>query len=923
MMKLSKKVVKRLILSCALVSALGLYTYTTVIPSVIKNEKVLSYIENKLDKEMGLDVTIQKPELKTGLNTEIGFTVDLIDLKKGEEQLLLVENFRTRFSLAEVFKKKVVFKTLGAKKVFADVNKLMALIPAQEQQTKTEQKNDWEIDTFDALLYLGESHIIYNITPETKIELQANKLGLNNRNKKERFVHFNFNADITKGNEKVNIRFADENKIIIGNKKLLVKDCPLFINDSALFFNAEASRSTGYFLEVYAKKFKIEDILELLDTNIVENNVSEMLAILDKIKGTFDLNIRMTKSGITGDIKLNELSSKLLLLNNLPFTLNSGDIEIKGNDLILKGFKGFYANKKVNDFEFEGKVEDYLKTAKTSIKALATVTNDLMQNYVSQVAGMQLNLTDNCKTAVLVDTNNADIDVKVTGKIDSGKDLLVNKASFSPVDYDRAYLADMSMRGDKLTINKLNYYIAKQLTKANKGMEPILTFNGNVRMSDGFLYDFGFDIPHPLPSEFLNVLIGQKLLKGGSFFGNLEYDNNGKFPILNGNLQAQNIRIPTQRMSLKSGTIVTVDDVVRINAEGRFRRANYTFSGDILNNLLFPIIVKDTNLTLDYIDVEKLLLSMNAQTDSIQVIEEELLEEEEILEEELQTFDIRNIIVENCVVKILKGKYKVIDFANLEADMSLDKNGIFKLKSNRFDIAEGISSVDVNCDLVKFLYKIKLGIKDVDANAISTALLNLSKEITGKASGIIDLNMDESLKLNGEMKFIIKDGTIQKVGLVEYALKFASLFRNPIAMISPSIITDLVNIPEGNFDTIKGEMYLKDNKVELMKIKSSAPQLSAYIVGCYNIENSDSILRIYTKFSNKNKGFAGFLRNISLNSLANRIQTKSRNDENYYASELAQLPPIDADEKDCQIFVTKVDGDVEHFNFLSSLKKIK
>ena len=49
----------------------------------------------------------------------------------------------------------------------------------------------------------------------------------------------------------------------------------------------------------------------------------------------------------------------------------------------------------------------------------------------------------------------------------------------------------------------------------------------------------------------------------------------------------------------------------------------------------------------------------------------------------------------------------------------------------------------------------------------------------------------------------------------------------------------------------------------------------------------------------------------------------TRNDSNYYASEISQLPPIDADEKDCQIFLTKVDGDVERNNFISSLKKIK
>ena len=255
--------------------------------------------------------------------------------------------------------------------------------------------------------------------------------------------------------------------------------------------------------------------------------------------------------------------------------------------------------------------------------------------------------------------------------------------------------------------------------------------------------------------------------------------------------------------------------------------------------------------------------------------------------------------------------------------MSLDKDSIFKLKSNKFEIAEGHSSLDVNCDLRNQKYNIRLGIKDVNSDIMSTALLNLKREISGKASGLIELYTDETLKLNGSIKFIVQNGTIQKIGLVEYVLKFAALFRNPLAMISPSVFSDMINIPEGNFDKITGDMKIRNNIVELMRIKSYSPQLSAYVVGSYNMENSDAILRIYTKFSNKNKGFAGFLRNFSLNSLANRIPLNSRNESNYYAAELEHLPAIDADEKDCQIFLTKVDGDVEHNNFISSLKKIK
>ena len=82
-------------------------------------------------------------------------------------------------------------------------------------------------------------------------------------------------------------------------------------------------------------------------------------------------------------------------------------------------------------------------------------------------------------------------------------------------------------------------------------------------------------------------------------------------------------------------------------------------------------------------------------------------------------------------------------------------------------------------------------------------------------------------------------------------------------------------------------------------------------------------MRVYTRFSNRKKGVFGFLRSVSLNSLANRIPFSSRNNSNYYESEIKEIPRIEADDKDCQIFLTKVDGDIVLNNFLSSLYKIK
>ena len=89
------------------------------------------------------------------------------------------------------------------------------------------------------------------------------------------------------------------------------------------------------------------------------------------------------------------------------------------------------------------------------------------------------------------------------------------------------------------------------------------------------------------------------------------------------------------------------------------------------------------------------------------------------------------------------------------------------------------------------------------------------------------------------------------------------------------------------------------------------------------MELHDTSLRIYTRFSSDKKTMFSFLRNMSLSELANKVQLNSRNDANYYQSELEELPEINVPNEKTQVFLTQVEGDVEHNNFLSSLKKIK
>lgn len=902
--------------------------YLKVLPYAVSHPTFIRFAEKMVNKYAELDVSISHPELKTSLSPVIEFKVEELSVSKKGASLLSVNNFDTIISFKEIFDKNIIIQKLGADYIFADINKLMAL-----SQTKKEgqKKSEWEYDFFDSLLYVKKSMFMYKVEPETYVTLKADDLRIDNTQKVLRYVHFNLTSDIRKDGKDLHFNFADRNAVFIKNKAIWVQNCYLIFNNSKIFFNAWADKKKNYKIEVFSNKIDVADVLTLIDSGIVENNLDEPLSYFKDLKGSFNFNVKLSNNDLKGIVNLNKISCKIVPLSNIPLLLQKGKIAMTKRDITLSDFNGYYNNKQANKVEMHGTVKDYLKSIDTDIVARAVVTNDFMLNYLSKMIGTRVELVGgSTKTKIDLKSKNNKIDILWLFGVKKGQDILVDGASLTPVDYIRGVKGDLHFENNLLNIKSIDYYIVpNSFTKEQaQKVKPVVKLAGNIDFSkpEPFVKNLGFEIPRPLPSEFLNVLIGDKMFKKGKIAGKMEMINGANFPYLNGNLSMDEVFIPSQRVFVKHGEMTTTDGMLNLVAQGGYRRSKFDFTGNLLNQIKFPIVVKHTNLTIDSVDVEKFIASANNQ--SSEAITSEKFDvkpsgEAKDNDDNTPTFDIGNFIVEDCVLHIKEGKYKDINFDDVKATLTLDKNSVLNMYSNRFAIAEGHSSAKVNCDLKKHKYNLKLGILDVNSDIIATTLLTLPREISGKASGLIELNTDDKMKLNGSVKFMIKDGTIQKVGLVEYILKFAALFRNPLVMISPSTFSDLVNIPEGNFDKIIGTLSIRDNVVERMMIKSSAPQLSSFIVGRYDIEKSDATLRIYTKFSNRNKGFAGFLRNISLNSLANRIPLSSRNDRNYYSAEISQLPPIDADEKDCQIFLTKVDGDVEHNNFISSLKKIK
>lgn len=916
-----------------ILTAVPFVVYLKVLPYCVSNDKVLDYVKNIAQKAYYVDLDIKNPVLKTDLSPNLEFSIDKFAVNSNKKQILNVEDFDIELSLAEILKKTVVVKRASLDYFYADVNKIMDL-PAFKQPAKPQQKCDWNVNIFQSVLEIKNADIVYAVDKAVTLKLNANGIKIDD-NISKKYVNYNVTADLLKGKNKLRITSSDNGKVYIKDKeKLVINNTAIFVNKYKILLSANADVKSNFNARLISKNFSIPYVIELLESQIVENNLAEMLIYFKNIDGNFDFDIKADNKNLDGKIKLNNLSFKLIPFMDLPILLNKGDVRFDWNKITLKNFGGYYNNKPFNKMDFEGTVKDYFKSVDTDLVGNAKVTDDFARNYMSKMFGTNMGMEGSADTRVMLKSKYNKIDLTWLYRFKKGNGFVFDGEESTMNDLaNRVLVAKMTFENMLLNIKSIDYYAADPDKKSADARIPLLSFNSNIDFADNktFVKDFELVLPKPMHSGFINMLMKQKLFKNGTFTGRMKVINTGKYPVLKGKMKIDKVAVPSQRLFIKEGEMSAENGLITFSSNGRYRRSVYNASAKLVNEIKFPIIVKDAELAIDCIDVEKYLRIFNNQTPSdapstdikqtVAASTEKNISEDDDGDE--QTFDLANLIIERCILKAEKGFYKDIHFANVAGNLTLDKNNILKLESNKFDIAEGTSSAKINCDMKNHKYSIWLALVQVNSDIIASSLLNLPNEINGKASGLMELETDDSLKLNGRIQFRVYEGIIPKIGLVEYTMKVASLFRNPFTMITPTVINDLVSIPEGKFDQIDGDLRLKNNVIQPMMIKSASPQLSSFIVGTYNLENQDAALRIYTKFSNRKKGIYGFLRNLSLNALANRIPLSSRNDSDYYAAEISQLPDIDADEKDCQIFLTKVDGDIVQNNFLSSLKKIK
>ena len=132
-MKLNQKALTITSVSLLLLVFFTFATYLFILPKAIKTTAFQNFISSILN----MNLVMNKPILKTSLNSTIGFSVDDLTLKKDNDTLIELDNFNIEFCLKNIFKKELKLNHFRADKIIVELDNLQKLAP-KEKATKQE-----------------------------------------------------------------------------------------------------------------------------------------------------------------------------------------------------------------------------------------------------------------------------------------------------------------------------------------------------------------------------------------------------------------------------------------------------------------------------------------------------------------------------------------------------------------------------------------------------------------------------------------------------------------------------------------------------------------------------------------------------------------------------------------------------------------
>jgi len=721
-----------------------------------------------------------------------------------------------------------------------------------------------------------------------------------------------------------NKNYISSGEIIVKNNSAVINDLKARIGNSDLFLKGNISNLTSKFpsynLYANSKNLDLISITDFIKSGVFGTEAIKFVEQFKEYSGTVDANVNATERGASGNVSFKNLGFRHIK-SDIPFLFPKFDIKLTNNKLFLEKITGDIGRTGKCPMFINLVINNYMKIPYVQGKVMTRLNPVFVERYINTKMTQPIKLT-----------GNLDFSSEINGSVDSMRlwsvldinpesDISYLTANLGDTDCLREFIIDTYIHPSDIILKNFEYLKYKQINSKNI-KTPLLYATGTFSRQNLTPQNFALETKQKLSAKMLNFVFKKSLIKNGTFDASVKYTvptklKTGK-PV--GIINIYDAEIPTYGTTVKSAKIKLNENNINLISSGNMIDTDYNLNADIVNSVVLPLKVKNFTLHTKYLNLDNCINTVNKW--SIDAYMNSSLKSN-------VSFDISDIIIDKGILKVDNIDYKSVPITNINSKVSIDTNSVLKIDVDNFDMAGGKVSSNIRYKMKDGSTDIKLSAKGVDSNTIANSFMGLKNQIQGNFTGNVNLktkgfdSIEQLENLSGKADFNINDGSMPKLGSLEYLLHATNLLKTGLTALSVNGIIELLNpFKDGSFEKINGKFDVQKGVIKNMQIFSKGSHLSMYLNGIYDIEASDADIVVYGKFGRKTEGHLGGVGNLSLNTFFNMIPRTKNPTE--YDADIKKIPDVTYKSDDYRVFRATVEGNInESNNSVTSFKWIK
>jgi len=486
-------------------------------------------------------------------------------------------------------------------------------------------------------------------------------------------------------------------------------------------------------------------------------------------------------------------------------------------------------------------------------------------------------------------------------------------------------ISDVVLYPNKLKINSMHYNQTITSQNKKKSVQNQVNMSGEISLLKNNVLGFKnlkIVTAQPTDAKIFNILLKKPTIKQGVFTSNLLINGTSLAPYILGDLNIKSIDIPLLDATIRDINIDCQKDFIKVDSKGVVLTNDIVMNAKIVNKPNPPIVIEEANVQMDELNLN---IVSNALND---------FEADNTRNKTMSSSDVpitpEQFIIKNASVNADTILIKKATATNFKSNITLGNDHVLNVDNYSFNLANGTVDGSINYNLTNYNGNAQMNIKDADAQIISENFFDMPGQMYGLVTGDLRVactgtsSVDCVNTLSGAGNFQVIDGKMPKLGSLEYLLKAGNLITGGITGLSINGIIDLITpLKTGNFESISGDVKVKDGIATDINIYSKGKDLNMYLTGSYNISSLIADMEIYGSLSKNFSTLLGKIGNSSLNRLFNTIPGVKINEINPNStSNINKIPNFDKTNV-LRVFKAEIYGDINGSNYVKSFRWIK